>query len=91
MDKLAKLTADIGRLWETYGDRIVISVVVNELEHPETATEDELRAAARAFAGKYARPDRPCVLSMYSDPAYLTPAFREELYRASRIGCCGQE
>ena len=54
-------------------------------------TEDELRAAARAFAGKYARPDRPCVLSMYSDPAYLTPAFREELYRASRIGCCGQE
>ena len=49
-------------------------------------------AAARSFAAKYAKPDRPCVFSyMYSNPAYLTPAFREELYRASRIGCCGQE
>ena len=83
---------DTDKLWRDYGDKIVISVVCNELEHPESATEEELRAAARAFAAKYARPDRPCVLSsMYSKPGYLTPAFREELYRASRIGCCGQE
>ena len=83
---------DTDKLWRDYGDKIVISVVCNELEHPETASEEELRAAARSFAAKYAKPDRPCVFSyMYSNPAYLTPAFREELYRASRIGCCGQE
>lgn len=82
---------DTGKLFETYGDKIMISVVVEELEHPETASEEELRAAARSFAKKYARPDRPCTVSyMYSNPAYFTPAFREELYRASRIGCCGE-
>ena len=82
---------DTGKLFETYGDKIVISVVINELEHPETATEEELRAAARSFVAKYGRPDRPCVLSsMYSKPGYLTPAFREELYKASRIACCGE-
>ena len=82
---------DTAKLWETYGDRMVIAVCVNELEHPETATEEELRDAARSFSAKFAKPDRPCTVNLYTNPAYLTPAFREELYRTSRICCCGTE
>ena len=83
---------DTYALYEKYGEKIVISIVCNELEHPETASEEELRAAARSFADKFAKPNKLGVISMfYSNPAYLTPAFREELYKVSRINCCGKE
>ena len=83
---------DTYKLFEDYGDKIVISLVCNELEDPSKATEEELRAAARSFAAKFAHPDKLGVVSMfYSNPAYLTKEFREELYKASRIACCGEE
>ena len=79
-------------LYEKYGDKIVLSIVVNELEDPANATDEEMRAAARSFAAKFANPDKPCQLSsFYSNPAYTgSKAFREELYKASRIACCGE-
>ena len=81
---------DTGKLHEQYGDKIVISVVCNELADPASATEEEQRAAARAFAQKYCSPEKAATFSyMYSNPAYLTNAFREELYKASRIACGG--
>jgi len=82
---------DTYALYEKYGDKIVLSIVVKELENPAAATEEELRAAARSFAAKFANPNKPCQLSFYSDPAYTgSRAFREELYKASRIACCGE-
>lgn len=79
------------KLYEDYGDKIVISVVCNELADPANATEEELRAAARSFAAKFAKPGKVASLStMYGNPAYLTKAFREELYKASRLGCLGE-
>lgn len=83
---------DTAKLFEDYGDKITISVVCNELEHPETATEEELREAARSFAKKFGCADRACIYSyMYSNPAYMHPAFLEELYKASRVAICGEE
>lgn len=81
---------DTDKLYKEYGDKIVISMVCNELENPETASEEEMRAAARFFAAKYANAGKPCALSFYSNPAYMNNAFREELYKASRIACCGE-
>jgi len=82
---------DTAKLHETYGDKIVISVVCNELADPANASEEELRAAARSFAKKFASPEKVAALStMYGNPAYLTKAFREELYKASRLACLGE-
>ena len=83
---------DTYALYEKWGDKIVLSVICNELADPANATDEEMRAAARAFAAKFANPNKACQLSsFYSNPAYLTSmAFREELYKASRIACCGE-
>lgn len=83
---------DTNALCEKWGEKIAIGVCPNELEDPENATDEELRAAARSFAAKYAKPGHLCIFSsMGAHPAYGKTAFREELYRASRIGYCGQE
>ena len=82
---------DTYALYEKYGDKIVLSIVVKELADPDNATEEELRAAARSFAAKFANADMPCQLSFYSSTAYTgSAAFREELYKASRIALGGQ-
>ena len=72
-------------LYEKYGDRIVIGIVADKTFDPATATEEEQRAAARDFVEKYTKPGKPCMYSaFYNRPGMLTPAFREELYIASR-------
>ena len=81
---------DTAALYEKYGDKIVISVVCKELDDPANATEEELRAAARSYAAKFAKPGKVGAWSNYGNPAYLTKAFREELYKASRLGCLGE-
>ena len=79
---------DTAALFEKYGDKIVINVVVNEIADPATATEEDYIEAAKRFAAKFAKPNKPCQVSfMYSAPGQITPTFTKELYKQSRILC----
>ncbi|MFC1839265.1 uroporphyrinogen decarboxylase family protein [Thermodesulfobacteriota bacterium] len=78
---------DSHMLYEKYGDKLVIGINPEPL--PESATEDEQRAAAADFVEKYCHPDKPALLNFYA-MAMQTPAFRKELYRLSRIKFGGQ-
>jgi uroporphyrinogen-III decarboxylase len=71
---------DTARAYELYGDQILIGVYP---EHFDPAVpESEQRAAAREFANRFCRPGKPSILN---SSVRMTPAFREELYRQSRI------
>jgi hypothetical protein len=74
---------DTQSLYEKYGDRIVIGVVPDQFD-PAATPEEEQRAKAREFAAKFCDPKKPCVINMYG-AAVLTPAYREELYKESRL------
>ncbi len=71
---------DTEKAYELYGDQILIGVIPPELD--PNASEEEQRAAARAYADKFCRPDKPSILNGGFN---LSPAFREELYKQSRI------
>jgi len=76
---------DIEKIYNLYGDRLLIATMP-EIYDAKNASEEEQRAFARAYADKYCRPDKPSALSMYAMAlGILTPAFREELYKQSRI------
>ena len=73
------------KLYEDWGDKIMIGIVYDKPFDPATATEEEQRAAARDFVEKYTKPGKPAMYSgFYNPPGMLTRAFREELYKASR-------
>jgi hypothetical protein len=75
--------------WEQYGDKISIGVVPDQFD-PATTSEEQQRAEARKFVDKFVKPGRSALLnSMYAGPV-LTSAFREELYRYSRIKLGGE-
>lgn len=77
---------DTLKLYETYGDRITIGAVETDPYDPATASEEEQRAAARRFVEKFTKEGKVAVFSpFYNKPGMLSPAFREELYKASRI------
>ena len=71
---------DTAKAYELYGDRILIGVYAPGLD--PNATEEEQRAAARAYAEKFCRLDKP---SLLAGGYTLPPFFREELYKQSRI------
>ena len=73
---------DTHMLYEKYGDKILLGVIPAPLG--ENASEEEQRAAARAFVEKFSEPGKSCAISLYGAAA-LTPTFREELYKQSRI------
>ncbi len=73
------------QLYEDYGDKIVLGIVYDKPFDPATATEEEQRAAARDFVEKYTKPGKPSSYSLYNPVGMMTDAFREELYKASRI------
>ncbi len=83
---------DIEKIYDLYGDRLIIGTMPRTYD-VENSTEEEQRAYARAYADKYCRPDKPSALSLYSTPMngpnLLTNAFREELYKQSRINYGG--
>ena len=73
-------------LYEKYGDRIAIGIVNDEPFDPATATEEEQRATARRFAERFCQPGKLGFPSIfYNAPGQMTPAYREELYKASRL------
>jgi hypothetical protein len=77
---------DTLKLYDDFGDKILIATIP-ELYDPKTTSEEEQRARARAYADRVCNPEKPSVSNMYGylyHPIF-TPAFREELYRQSRI------
>lgn len=78
-----QLMNDTHVLYEQYGDKIMLGVVPEQFD-PATTTEEEQRALAREFAEKFCNPDKPCVVNLYGTFCF-TPAYREELYKQSRI------
>lgn len=74
---------DTQKIYELYGDKIVIGVIP-DMYDPETTSEDEQRALARAYADKFCNPQKPSFLN-YAGAMLMTPAYREELYKQSRI------
>ena len=74
---------DTHKIYELYGDKILIGVVP-VVPDPE-APEEEHRAAAREYADKFCNPDKPSYLNGWG----ITPAFREELYIRSRENYSG--
>ncbi len=74
---------DTHMLYEKYGDQIAIGVLPESFD-PETTSEEEQREYARKHAEKFCNPRKPCLFNGYG-AAMLTPAFREELYKQSRL------
>lgn len=74
---------DTQAIYEQYGDKIVIGVIPEQFD-PETTSEEEQRRLAREFAEKFCDPKKPSVVNLYGT-ACLTDAYREELYKQSRI------
>ena len=77
---------DVEKIYELYGDKIIIGTLPERYD-VDSSSEEEQRAIARAYADKYCRPDKPSFLSMHAcfPKNLLTPVFREEMYRQSRI------
>jgi len=73
---------DTRMIYEQYGDKIIIGVNHN-LTDPDSLSEDELRAAARDYADKFCKPDKPSILN-FGSSMRVPDAFREELYIRSR-------
>ena len=73
---------DTVALWEKYGDKMAIGVV-NPFTYGPDASEEEQRECARKFAAKFCKPGTMVTLSMYGAP--VSNAFKEELYKQSRI------
>ena len=78
---------DYDALYDAYGDKFIFGVLAPEV--PATASLEEQRDAARAFVKRYCSdPKRPVLYNNYR-AANLTPAYREELYKQSRIAFGG--
>ncbi|KPU45586.1 uroporphyrinogen decarboxylase (URO-D) [Oxobacter pfennigii] len=73
---------DTHMLYEKYGDKIILGIIPDPL-NPD-ASEEEQRAAAAKYVEKFCQPGKPSLLGFYAAPM-LTPAFREEVYKLSRI------
>lgn len=74
---------DSHMLYEKYGDKIIIGVIPDQFD-PATTSEEDQRKAAAEYVEKFCKPGKPSTLNMYG-AAVLTPAYREELYKLSRI------
>lgn len=72
---------DTEKIYDEYGDKIIIAVKPDKIA-PD-ATEEEQRAAARAFVDRYMQPGKPATVNHY-DYSMCTPAYQEELYLYSR-------
>lgn len=77
---------DIEKIYELYGDKIIIGTLPERYD-VDTASEEKQRLIANAYAEKYCRRDKPSFLSMHAcyPKNILTSAFREELYKTSRM------
>ena len=76
---------DTYELYDKYGDKILVGIMLKDLFDPATATEEEQREAARRYVARFCNPEKPSMMSNYMMmQGYITPTFREELYIQSR-------
>ncbi len=77
---------DVEKIYDLYGDQLILGTQPRHYD-VDASSEQEQREAARNYADTYCRPDKPSFLSMHAclPKNLLTPAFREELYKQSRI------
>jgi uroporphyrinogen-III decarboxylase len=73
---------DTHALYEKYGDQILIGVIPEAF--PEDASEEVQREYARKYVDKFVNPEKPTFVNLYG-ASVLTPAYREELYKLSRL------
>ncbi|MDO4622542.1 MAG: uroporphyrinogen decarboxylase family protein [Eubacteriales bacterium] len=69
------------KLYEEYGDQIIIGVCDTPFD--KNASAEEQKARGEAFARKYFSTNKPSTYSLYS-AACMTPPYMEGIYRASR-------
>lgn len=73
---------DIEYLYDTYGDKIVMTVWPKETDLKDRS-EEEQRAAARRYVDRFCQPGKPAVFGREAQ-LRATDAFIDELYRYSR-------
>ncbi len=74
---------DTQKIYELYGDQIMVGVIPDMFD-PAELSEEEQRAKAREYADKFCRPEKPSFFN-FSGMSVMTEAYREELYKQSRI------
>jgi len=77
-----QLMNDTQKIYEEYGDKMIIGVTPAIFD-PAATTEEEQRAAAREYADRFCNPEKPSMFNFYGNMV-LTRAYREELYMQSR-------
>lgn len=79
---------DTHKIYDLYGDKLVIGVAPNQFSSdmtmPAPTSEAEEIAAAESYAERFCNPSKPVFYNMYAGMA-LSPAYRAALYKASRI------
>lgn len=74
---------DTHRLYEEYGDQIIIGVKADNYD-PEKDSEEKIREKAREFVQKFCTdPEKICMVNRYSG-SMITGCYAEELYKESR-------
>ena len=93
-----QLMNDVEKIYDDYGDQIIIATFPTNIPEdimalPTTEEkgaafaklpEEEQRRIAREYCDRFCRADRPSLYNFYA-AHWLTPAFREEMYKQSRI------
>jgi hypothetical protein len=74
---------DTQKIYDLYGDKLLVGVMPDPFD-PETSTEEQQREVARNYAARFCNPQKPSFLN-FNALKVQVPAFREELYRQSRI------
>ena len=64
-------------------DKIVVGIIPDVFD-PATTSVEEQRERARDFVREFCQPGKPSVINR-GDTGFLTDAFREEVYKQSRI------
>jgi len=74
---------DMHYLYNNYGDKIIFGITPESIA-PDTSEEAQ-RAAAAKFLDDFAKPGKPVTIRFYSTSGPMTNAYREELYKLSRM------
>jgi hypothetical protein len=74
---------DFKKIYELYGGKIILAIAPEPYDS-NTVSEEGQRTLAREYANTFCRSDKPTYLSVAA-VSLLTPAYREELYKHSRI------
>ncbi|MCL2137890.1 MAG: methyltransferase, partial [Coriobacteriia bacterium] len=71
---------DTAKLYEKYGDKIIIAVSPPDL--PPDSTDADYKQAAHDYVDRFCQPGKPSLLGF--SPLAMNPVFTEELYEYSR-------